>query len=145
MSYQEGMDNVLNTVHQQQDYLYDESVEIREDLERISDPLLEWTTKVWNWLIEEDTSTTRRLCRELEAIEGLDFGEESISIDYNVEHEMDRRTSSAMEEIREAVEALSSAVDDDPLMAASDHEDTAPVVDLFRAMAVELAPRFSGR
>ena len=143
MDYQEEAYNLAQMVESQRSYLYNESTQVRYGLERITDPLLQWVFDTYLWMQGQPRDA---FCGEqienLEAIEGLDIEQdEGITIEYDVEYEMGERTGNAMSEIESALGALTEAVATDPLMAASDNGDTAPVVDLFRTMAETLAPR----
>ncbi len=138
----EALENLRGTIRSQEQYLYGESAEIRRGLERILFPLLEWVYRVDQWMMGRDGSAMIMEFREqLSEMRDIwsDDDNEQMQLEFNVELEMDARTSNVIAALHEAVWQLEQAILDDPLLAASRDPKAQPLVDGLRSLAEVLA------
>ena len=139
MTVQEALDQLQETYQAQRDDLYNESTQLRHELERTTDPLLYWVYDLYTWLQEQDNRECASLVRDLQNLDGLYIEDgDGVTIEYNVENAMDDYTNAAMDAISEAIAQLQEALGADPLIRASDNPKTAPVVDALRTLAESL-------
>lgn len=132
-----------NAIHRAYSQLYVDSTEIRHELERITDPLLQWVYDARHFFGQyaKTNPECKTLYQRLQEIEGVIVGRDDVQINYNVEREMDHRVSAALAPTMNAVATLRTTAQADPLVTADTDSSTAPMMDLLREVAKGLGAR----
>ncbi len=136
----EQLCEVMLEVQRKHSYLRSASTEIRLELESYLMPLLEWVLEAYKFMGEhDDVRACRDLAESFTELYGIEIEDDQVTLDYNVESEMDERTSVALEAIKDVIQTAILAAEIDPLVKATENPKTQPVVDALRSLAESFA------